>query len=53
MFTVEPKFVEYQKKILHLFENSEQLEYGSDYYKIGKDYDIEANIQNYSVSYLH
>nr|AVC68643.1 arylphorin subunit b [Spodoptera exigua] len=45
---VEPQFVEYQKKILALFEHSKQLEYHADYYKVGKDYDIEANIQNYS-----
>ncbi|CAH1639111.1 unnamed protein product [Spodoptera littoralis] len=45
---VESKFVEYQKKILALFEHFNQPDYYSDYYKVGKDYDIEANLQNYS-----
>ncbi|CAH0589095.1 unnamed protein product [Chrysodeixis includens] len=45
---VEGKFVEYQKKILSLFEHSEQLDFHSEYYKVGKEYSIEDNINNYT-----
>lgn len=48
--SVEANFVEYQKKILALFEHSEQLDLHAEYYKLGKEYNIEANIDNYSVS---
>lgn len=47
---VEGKFVEYQKKILSLFEHADQLDEHSEYYKIGKEYSIEDNINNYTVS---
>ncbi|KAJ8715018.1 hypothetical protein PYW08_004999 [Mythimna loreyi] len=45
---VEPQFVEYQRKVLALFEHSEQLDEHSEYYKIGKSWNIETNIDNYT-----
>lgn len=52
-FTVEADFVVHQKKILALFEHSEQLDAHSEYYKLGKEYNIEANINKYTVSIIH
>ncbi|XP_022823236.1 arylphorin subunit alpha-like [Spodoptera litura] len=45
---VEEPFIERQKQILALFEHSEQLDIHSEYYQLGKYYNIEANIDNYS-----
>ncbi|CAH0589096.1 unnamed protein product [Chrysodeixis includens] len=44
---VDASFIEYQKKILALFEHSEQLDVHSEYYKVGKEYSIEDHIDNY------
>nr|QIZ16646.1 arylphorin protein precursor [Antheraea mylitta] len=45
---VDAVFVERQKKVLSLFQDVDQLNTNDEYYKIGKDYDIEANIDNYT-----
>ncbi|KAJ0174679.1 hypothetical protein K1T71_009787 [Dendrolimus kikuchii] len=45
---VDAKFVEVQRKILWLFQDVEQINTDDEYYKIGKDYDIAANIENYT-----
>lgn len=47
---MDAKFVETQKKILWLFQDVEQINPDDEYYKIGKDYDIDANKENYNVS---
>uniref|UniRef100_A0A2A4J4V2 Arylphorin n=2 Tax=Heliothis virescens TaxID=7102 RepID=A0A2A4J4V2_HELVI len=49
---VDAAFVEHQKKILTLFEHSEQLDVHAEYYKVGKDYDIEANIAGYTEKHV-
>ena len=48
---MEPEFVAKQEKILKLFIHPEQIDIEADYYKVGKDYDIEAHIDDCSVSY--
>ncbi|CAH0694564.1 unnamed protein product [Spodoptera exigua] len=45
--SVEEPFIGRQKKILALFEHSEQLNQQSEYYQLGKYYNIESNIANY------
>ncbi|KAH9639333.1 hypothetical protein HF086_012943 [Spodoptera exigua] len=47
MKSVEEPFIGRQKKILALFEHSEQLNQQSEYYQLGKYYNIESNIANY------
>lgn len=42
--------MERQKKVLSLFQDVDQVNTNDEYYKIGKDYDVEANIDNYTVS---
>lgn len=49
-FAVDSEFVEKQKKVLSLFFLPNQLETNAEYFKIAKEYDIEANIENYTVS---
>nr|AAB86644.1 arylphorin precursor [Hyalophora cecropia] len=45
---VDAVFVERQKKVLSLFQDVDQVNVNDEYYKIGKDYDVEANIDNYT-----
>ncbi|XP_034834337.1 arylphorin subunit beta-like [Maniola hyperantus] len=45
---VEPEFVTKQQQILKLFYHPEQVNPEAEYYKIGKDYDIEKCIDDYS-----
>ncbi|XP_030040373.2 arylphorin subunit beta [Manduca sexta] len=45
---VDAAFVERQKKVLDLFQDVDQVNPNDEYYKIGKEYNIEANIDNYS-----
>ncbi|MDK0841604.1 hypothetical protein P5E51_16055, partial [Clostridium perfringens] len=49
---VDAAFAEHQKKILALFEHSEQLDVHAEYYKVGKEYDIEANIAGYTEKHV-
>lgn len=49
-FLVDAEFVTKQKKILALFYNAYQTDVTEEYFKIGKDYNIEANIKEYTVS---
>ncbi|CAG4955901.1 unnamed protein product [Parnassius apollo] len=46
--TVDAEFVAKQKKIFDLFFASNQIDTNAEYYKIAKDYNIEANIKNYT-----
>ncbi|XP_038222258.1 uncharacterized protein LOC119839897 [Zerene cesonia] len=46
--SVDNEFVSKQMEILKLLYHSGQLNPDAEYYKIGKDYDIEAHINNYS-----
>lgn len=50
LYSVDAVFVEKQKKILSFFQDVSQLNTDDEYYKIGKDYDIEMNMDNYTVS---
>ncbi|CAH0720330.1 unnamed protein product, partial [Brenthis ino] len=45
---VDAEFVTKQEKILKLFIHPEQVDPEADYYKVGKDYDIEAHINDYT-----
>nr|AFP55240.1 aryphorin type 2 [Cerura vinula] len=45
---VGAEFVARQKKVLDLFENTYQLNENDEYYTVGKEYSIEANIDNYT-----
>lgn len=42
-------FVVKQKRIFNLFIHPEQVDPEAEYYHVGKDYDIEAHIDDYSV----
>ncbi|KAI5630685.1 hemocyanin, copper containing domain-containing protein [Phthorimaea operculella] len=43
----DAEFVARQKKVLSFFKNVEQFYHEEEWYKIGKEYDIEKNIKNY------
>ncbi|XP_023936946.1 arylphorin subunit beta [Bicyclus anynana] len=45
---VDAEFVQKQQQILKLFYHPEQVNPEAEYYKIGKEYDIEKNIDNYT-----
>lgn len=47
---MDADFVAKQQKVLSLFYHPEQVNPEADYYKIGKDYDIEKCIDDYTVS---
>ncbi|XP_052756923.1 arylphorin-like [Galleria mellonella] len=46
--TLDPNLVNIQKKVLLLLENWKQVDPDDEYYKIGKEYNIEANIEFYT-----
>lgn len=45
---VNDDFVYRQKKVLSLLKYVNQVDPDADYYKIGKEYDVEANIEHYT-----
>ncbi|CAH2043549.1 unnamed protein product, partial [Iphiclides podalirius] len=45
---VDAEFVAKQKKVLSLFLTPNQIDTNAEYYKIGKEYNIEANLENYT-----
>lgn len=50
---VKADYVEHQKKVLSFFAYPGQVYTEAEWYKIGKDYDIQANIDNYTVRILN
>ncbi|CAK1586885.1 unnamed protein product [Parnassius mnemosyne] len=46
--TVDAEFAAKQKKIFDLFFAPHQIDTDAEYYKIAKDYNIEANVENYT-----
>ncbi|XP_059052700.1 arylphorin-like [Achroia grisella] len=46
--TLDPSLVDIQRKVLLLLENWKQVDPEDVYYKIGKEYNIEANIESYT-----
>ncbi|KAM3965823.1 arylphorin-like [Aphomia sociella] len=46
---LDPELVGIQKRVLSLLENWKQVDTDAEYYKLGKSYDIEANIESYTV----
>lgn len=50
LFLVDAKFVLHQKKLIVLLENITQVWKDAEWYKVGFEYDIEANKENYTVS---
>lgn len=50
LFLVDETFVNRQKQVLSLFAYFKQVATEAEWYKIGHDYDVEANINNYTVS---
>lgn len=49
--SVDAEFVAKQKKVLSLFAYIIQVYPEAEWYKIGKEYDVQANIDKYSVSF--
>lgn len=48
--TVDAGFVAKQKKVLSLFERVDETDKSTDCYKAGFNYNIETNIDKYTVS---
>ncbi|CAG4955895.1 unnamed protein product [Parnassius apollo] len=46
--TVDAEFIAKQKKVFDLFFAPQQIDKNAEYYKIAKEYNIEANIENYT-----
>ncbi|XP_063387417.1 arylphorin subunit alpha-like [Cydia fagiglandana] len=46
--SVDAQFVERQYKVLRLLESIEQYRKDADWFKLGYEYDVEANIDNYT-----
>ncbi|KAI5630687.1 hemocyanin, ig-like domain-containing protein [Phthorimaea operculella] len=45
---VDAEFVARQKKVLSFFKHVEQFDHEEEWYKIGKEYDLEQNKENYT-----